>query len=282
MNAHILDLVEATYRRHVVLGNDAQAVAVTLWTAHTHAIDAFDITPYLHVCSPEKRCGKSNVLKLAKGLTPRPWFAITPSEAVTFRKIDRDCPTLLLDEVDAIFGPKARDHEGLRAILNAGFERGAMVPRCVGPTQKLQEFDVFCAKALAGIGQLPDTVADRSVTIRLHRKAKTQQAAKLRARDVPATCDPIRDALAEWAGALLEQLRDARPDMPAGLSDRAEDVWEPLLAVADAAGGEWPRQARKAASRSPTASTLKMTAPASTCSTTSPPSSSDCPSSAHA
>jgi len=175
----------------------------------------------------------------------RSWRAVLPSEAVVFRKIARDKPTLLLDEVDAIYGPKARDHEGLRAILNAGHRRGSSVPRCVGEGQDLQDFSVYCPKALAGIGQLPDTVSDRSIPIRLQRKRSTDKVDRFRYRDASVSGGVIRERLATWAERV--ELEGSRPEIPDALNDRAADGWEVLLAIADTAGGEWPELARKAA-----------------------------------
>jgi hypothetical protein len=63
---------------------------------------------------------------------------------VLFRKIEQEAPTLLLDEVDGIFRAKSDESkEALRALLNAGFERRATVPRCVGPEHRLTDFRVF-------------------------------------------------------------------------------------------------------------------------------------------
>jgi hypothetical protein len=239
--------VEAFFRRYVHFTSEAQAVAVALWTVHTHAMAAADLSPYLYVSSPEKRAGKSTLLKLLRLVVARPWVAVTPTEAVVFRKLERDKPTLLLDEVDAVFGPKAGEHEGLRAILNSGFERGTPVPRCVAPKFDVQEFDVFGPKALAGIGRLPDTVADRSVPVRLQRKRAGEQVARFRRREVAAEAEPIAARLAEWAAGVVDTLAAARPALPDELNDRAADAWEPLLAIADAVGGDWPRRARQAA-----------------------------------
>src|SRR5262249_47513705 len=153
-------------QRHVVLSSPAQAVIIALWVVHTWILDAFDCTPYLHVSSPEKRSGKTKLLDCLELLVSKPWRAISPSEAVLYRKIEMDQPTLLLDEVDTVFsGNKDERKEPLRALLNAGFERKAKVPRCVGQGSNyhVQEFAVFCPKAFAGIGRLPDTISDRCI-----------------------------------------------------------------------------------------------------------------------
>jgi uncharacterized protein DUF3631 len=175
---------------------------------------------------------------------------VSITEAVMFRKIEKVAPTLLLDEIDAVFTAKKGDDgkEAIRALLNAGFERRAIVPRCVGPNHALKEFRVFCPKALAGIGKLPDTIADRSIPIIMARRKRGQNVEKFRARDAEVIAKPVAVALEAWASRpqTLEILRAARPTMPNALSDRATDICEPLLAIADMAGGDWPSKARDA------------------------------------
>jgi hypothetical protein len=197
------------------------------------------------VTSPEKRSGKTRLLDVLELLAARAWRAILPSEAVVYRKISAHAPTLLLDEVDAIYGPKAREHEGLRALLNAGHRRGSRVPRCVGNNFALEEFETYCPKAIAGIGKLPDTVADRSIPIRLARRKKSEPVERFRARAARAVALPLREQIERWAKTA--DLRERRPELPTELDDRAADGWEPLFAIADLAGSDWSRRARAAA-----------------------------------
>jgi hypothetical protein len=247
--AALLDAVAALLSRYVVFRSTAQRTAVVLWIAHAHALKAFEVTPYLNVRSAEKRSGKTRLLETLAELVPRPWLTVQPTEAVLFRKIARDDPTLLLDEVDTIFkGPSTDRTEGLRAVLNSGYRRGATVDRCTGrDKEKLAAFPVFCAKVLAGIGTLPDTVNDRCIPIVLARRKRDEGVRRFRVREVREEAGPIRDALCEWASAAIPMLREAPPNMPEGLLDRAEEVWEPLISVADMAGAEWPALARSAA-----------------------------------
>jgi hypothetical protein len=247
----ILEEVQGFLSRYIVFSNAAQATAVALWVAHTWVIEAFDFTPYLQISSPAKRCGKSRVFDCLKLLCAKPWATVSLTEAVMFRKIEHEEPTLLLDEVDAIFTAKNGDDgkEALRALLNAGFERRATVTRCVGPEHQLREFRVFCPKALAGIGKLPDTVADRCIPIIMARQKPGEAAEKFRTRAVEPVAEPIAAALQAWSQkqtAVIDKLRVARPEMPGILSDRAADICEPLLSIADLAGGEWPGFARTA------------------------------------
>jgi hypothetical protein len=246
VGAPLLSEVEAFLRRHVIL-TTPQATAAVLWAAHTHALDAFETTPFLAITSPEKRCGKSRLLDTLELVVARPWRTIMPSEAVLFRKIEATQPALMLDECDAIFNTKNSNTEPLRALLNAGNRRGTFVPRCVGPRQELVDFGIFSAKALAGIGNLPDTVTDRSIVIRMARKRRDETTARFRIREAEQVAEPLHNALASWLEAALPVLEQARPEIPDGLDDRAEEAWEPLLAIADAAGGRWPERARLAA-----------------------------------
>jgi Protein of unknown function (DUF3631) len=244
------ELLEAltTFVRGYVVMSEPQAVAVALWIVHTHALDGCEVSPILGVTSAEKRSGKTRLLDVLELLVARPWRVVMPSEAVLFRKLDADRPTLLLDEVDAIFHVKANGNvEGLRALLNAGNRPGTEVPRCVGPSQSLRSFKVFSAKALAGIRELPDTIADRAILIRLKRRSRTEPVERFRQRDADEAALPLQQWASSWAGHHGPALAEARPELPDELDDRAQDAWEPLLAIAELAGEEWPARARAAA-----------------------------------
>jgi hypothetical protein len=236
--------LQNTIERYVVT-TPAQRLVLALWIVHSHCVEHFEQTPYLTVTSPQRQCGKSRLLELVEQLVPRPWMTVTPSEAVIYRTIDAVMPTLLLDEVDAIFSPKTADrYEGLRAILNAGHRRGAKVPRCVGPSLEVVSFEVYCAKILAGIGTLPDTITDRSIPIRLQRKTRAEKVERFRLREVKVITEPIRNAIAAWAAEHAETLAAARPELPDELSDRMQEGCEPLLAIGDALGyGDEAREA---------------------------------------
>ena len=122
------------------------------------------MTPYLAITSPDRQCGKTRLMEVLELLVARPWLIELPSEAVLYRTIHGSVPTLLWDEIDTVFNTRTADkYEAQRAVLNSGNRRGVTVPRCVGSSSKVSDFNVYSAKALAGIGTLPDTVADRSL-----------------------------------------------------------------------------------------------------------------------
>jgi hypothetical protein len=248
-DAALLDDVAELLARYVRFPSPAHRDAVALWTAHAHAVEAFDTTPRLALLSAEKASGKTRTLEVLQLLTPAPLLSLNISAAAMFRLVETDRPTLLFDEVDAIFGPKAKEHEDVRALLNAGYRRGATVPRCVGEgaKMKVKSFRVFAPAALAAIGELPDTVMSRSVVVRMKRRAAHEHIEPFRHRRVAPSGHHLRDELARWAATAIPGLRELDPVMPEGVNDRTADTWEPLIAVADVAGGDWPQRARAAA-----------------------------------
>jgi hypothetical protein len=234
----------------VVLSDD-QTTTVALWTAHTHAIDAADCTGYLQITSATKRAGKTRLLEVLEPLVARPWLTGRTSAAALIRKIDGECPTLLLDETDAAFGGEKEYAEALRGALNTGYRRSGKATICVGQGVNItvRDFKTFSAKAIAGIGNLPDTVADRAIAIKLRRRKADEACGRWREREGHQEAAPLREALAAAVAPTVDRLRDANPELPPELSDRQADVWEPLLAIADCAGGNWPQDARHAAHR---------------------------------
>jgi hypothetical protein len=80
------------------------------------------------------------------------------------------------------------------------------------------------------------------------RRRRGEDIEKFRARDAEGVAKPIAAALQAWSQkqSVIDKLRVARPEMPSILSDRATDICEPLLSIADLTGGEWPGMARTA------------------------------------
>jgi hypothetical protein len=245
--ATLLDDIVTFLRRFVALSL-AQSRACALWVLHSHAFDAAETTPYLNISSAEKQSGKTRLLEALELLVARPWLTARTSVAALIRKIAKDHATMLLDESDAAFQGDKTYVEALRGILNAGYRRGASATLCILDRRDIdtKDFDVFSAKAFAGIGdRLPDTIADRSIPIRLKRKMAGEKIERFRRREVVLVAKPLYERVERWAQSNADALRTARPGLPDELGDRAADVWEPLFAIADLAGGEWPIQARQ-------------------------------------
>lgn len=245
--ARLLDELLSTIKSYVVFPDEHAAVSVALWIATTHALPAFECAPRLLITSPGKRCGKTRLLDMVEGTCHRPLASANATVAAIFRSIgDKHPRTLLIDEADTLFGSKkvAEQNEDLRALLNAGHQRGRPALRCVGPNQVPTEFPTFAMAALAGIGDMPDTIVDRSVNVALRRRTRDEKVSKFRARRDGTILENLRDQLAAWTAENLDALSAAEPPMP--VEDRAADTWEPLIAVADVAGGHWPATARAA------------------------------------
>lgn len=249
--AVLLDAVRAAIEHYVVLPSEDALIAVVLWTAATHGVDRFDHATRLAIHSPLKRCGKSRLFEVLAPLAHEPMQTTNVSVPALFRMIEsagERPPTLFLDEADQIFGSARKDEQNadLVAALNNGFRRGSPTYRCVGPKHAVQKFSTFAFAAVAGIGRLPGTIEDRAINITMRRRLPGEVVAKFRLRSDLARLQKLGEALASWVSEA--QIQD-EVQVPDSLEDRAADAWEPLLAIADAAGGEWPILARQAAVR---------------------------------
>ncbi|MBR7678598.1 DUF3631 domain-containing protein, partial [Streptomyces daliensis] len=175
-----------------------------------HLLDCFDSTPRLAFLSPEPGSGKSRALEICETLVPHPMVAVNASAAALFRAVSglEGRPTILFDEIDTVFGPRAGDNEELRGFLNAGHRRTGVTYRCVaeGDTQKVVPFPSYCAVAVAGLGSLPDTILTRSVIIRMRRRARNEKVEPFRARIHEADGHALRERLAQWADQHREQI----------------------------------------------------------------------------
>jgi hypothetical protein len=244
--ADLLDRVHAALVKYVILPCPEAVDAVTLWIAATHAQDAWAYAPRLVIRAPERRCGKSRLLDAVEGASHNPLMTVNASSAAVYRSIGAGAAlTLLIDEADTIFGPKAGENEDLRGLLNAGHQRGRPAIRYDANTQRVESIDTFCMAALAGIGAMPDTIEDRAVVVHMRRRAGGEEVSPWRIKRDRPTMVALGVELSAWLTPQLKVLEAAQPIMP--LEDRAADTWEPLIAVADLAGGDWPERARAAA-----------------------------------
>ncbi|MDD9938056.1 MAG: DUF3631 domain-containing protein [Myxococcales bacterium] len=243
--AEVLDDLVKAVRRHVVLG-EHEAVAAALFALHTYCLDAAHISPRLAVLSPTKRCGKSTLLNLLATVVAKPLLVANITAAALFRIVDAVQPTLVIDEADSFMAGK----EELRNVLNAGHDREtARVLRCAGKEDGFAPlvFSAWAPVVIGAIGELPGTLADRSITIRMRRKGPSDRVAPLRRRERAALA-PLAQRCARWAADNLTTLGDAAAPELSLDSDRAADNWEALVCIARLAGGdEWHARAVVAA-----------------------------------
>jgi len=233
--AELLTTARNTFVRYVILPDHA-ATAMALWTLHAWALDAAYVSPFLIFSSPEMRYGKSTALRVLYRVCPRTALASNISPAAVFRYVEAWHPTLLIDEAETF----VTGNDEIRGILNSGHTRDtATVIRLVGDKHEPKEFSTWSAKSIAAIGKLSGTLRDRSIDVPMKRKKPGERVAKLRDRDTDTFLE-IRRKARRWADDNIAKLEKAHPSIPEGLNDRASDNWEPLLAIADLAGNEWP------------------------------------------
>jgi hypothetical protein len=240
----VLAAVARFIRCYVVL-TEAQLVAVTLWVAHTWVIEATSTTPYFHVTSAEAESGKSRLLEVIHLLVRRAFATANTSVSVLFHVIEQTMPTVLIDEADNLLGDKDAKKD-MTGILNAGYRRGMKAHRMGGPQRdRIEAFDVFCPKAIAGLDNLMPTTASRCIRIEMKRRRSDEAVEDFYYDEVTELATPLAGELEAWAAEAVDRLRQARPSR-IGLRDRLEEGLRLLLAIAAEAGEDWDRRARAA------------------------------------
>ena len=237
-----LDSIFETLKRFIAAKPEVLRAA-TLGTSFTWFIDDVRVAPMAIITSPEKRCGKTLLSTLMSRLCRDPLLASNISPSALFRSIEKWKPTLILDEADTFL----RENEDLRGLINSGHTRStAFVIRCTGDNHEPTSFHTFGAKLLAGIGNLPETIMDRAVVLRLRRKKPDEKMERIR-KTPDALFDELCRKQARFSADHSKTIAESNPAIPENLNDREQDNWEPLLAIADALGGHWPETARCAA-----------------------------------
>lgn len=239
--------VKALYEKYVSFHSDhtiAQAGAMALFTLYTHVYDDFRFAPIILVTAPTSEAGKSRLFDIAELLVRQPFTVVDPSGASVRNVVDAMHPTLMIDEADLL-----KTSKDLRAILNAGVEKGKVITRATG-RGGFTAYDPFGPKMLAGIygdnPPLKGATLSRCIQIGLRRRYDLkEEIADFDKTDAEIEAIPVRAAMQRWA--LLtdhDELRRARPNMPAELTDRQRDAWRPLVAIADIIGTQWGQAAR--------------------------------------
>jgi hypothetical protein len=239
--ADLLDAVSEFFARHLILPAGA-ADLLGAWTIHTHCHESARHTPRLAITSPEKQCGKTTVLDLLALVVSKPLATANVTAAAVFRTVEAFAPTLLVDEADTFLG----ENEGLRGVLNAGHKRGGQVLRCVGDDAEPRTFAAFAPAAIASIGALPGTIADRSIAVVMRRATRMERPQPIRRATEAEGAELARKA-ARFAADHAAVLQDLEPALPDGMTNRVADNWRILFAIAEVAGGAWPSRLARAA-----------------------------------
>jgi Protein of unknown function (DUF3631)/Primase C terminal 2 (PriCT-2) len=237
----LLDDIAATIKRYVVLSEHACHTTV-LWGVFTYLLDEFMISPRLAVDSPVRRCGKTTLLDIINWLVYRPLPTANVTAPAVFRIVDAYRPALLIDEADTFLG----EANELRGILNSGHRKGGQVLRTVGDDHEPRAFSTYSAVAIALIGELPDTLADRSVVVHLKRKTRSEKTESFRI-DRVGHLEVLARKTARWVADNRARVAAIDPVLPDPLFNREADNWRPLATIAEAIGGAWPQRVEAAA-----------------------------------
>jgi Protein of unknown function (DUF3631) len=235
---------------HYIWQPEAGATVATLWSALTHTVHNsrvnLQVCSKLHITSSLPDCGKTLLLEILAEVVHRGMLAGSYTGSSIFRLVHAMHPTLLLDEADQVLADPKGD---LSAILNSSHRRRTAVVWRSEQDENgkwlVKAYSVWGAAAFAGIGQLPPTLASRSISNPLQRALPEAGARLKHLRDgTSLELVEIRRQLAAW-GAALDALPE--PEMPPGFNNRLGDNWRPLFAIAELAGEVWPERIRAAA-----------------------------------
>jgi hypothetical protein len=242
-------LPESLFLDYLVLPPGISFV-VSLWVIGTYIFEVFDCFGYLTITSPVKRCGKTRFGELLELLCCRSMMSVNVSEAALFRSIESEKPTVIIDEAEALRNKSSERAQYLLSILQAGFRQGAVVPRCVGRSHEVEKFSVYCPKAILAIGNLPDTLTDRSIVVSMRRHLPSESVARFRRRLAAQQAEGTVSTITAWVDAHEEQISRAYLKQNLDfLKDREADIWEPLFAIASVAVPERLEELKQVAIR---------------------------------
>jgi len=250
----IIDRIGAFIRQYVQVGDDELRL-IALWVLHSWAFSGNYTTPYttpyLYVYSAERQSGKTRLLETLGYIVRNPLASANLTAATMFAAIESENPTLMIDEVDAIWS--GAKNEEMRGVLNAGYKRGGKALRRKPGSEEISQFNVFGPKALAGIdnNMLPDTVRDRTIPIHMHRqKVGQDDSAKMMfAWIVEPEAAELVELIVAWMDEYYERIAREIPPPVEGISDRAFEITMPLLQLAHAFGAKFVADTRKAIAR---------------------------------
>ena len=233
--ASLLDEIVKAIRTYIVLSEHA-ARSCAVWTVYTFLAEHFLVSPRLCISSPVMGCGKSTLTDIISRLVLRPLKASNATAAAIFRVVEMHKPCLLIDEGDTF----VELSEELRGILNSGHRHDGAVLRVVGEDLEPRLFATFSPCSVALIGELPPTLADRSILVGLKRRRPADGDVTSFSLDEVGHLDLLARQSARWAEDHAVEIAATKPEMPDGIINRARDNWRVLKAIATVAGGEWP------------------------------------------
>ena len=195
-----LDYISQTIRDRVIFQSEYEPDAITLWIAGTYLMDHWTRFPKLLIVSPERECGKTTALEAIEGFVFNGKMASSITAAALTRSIQKDAPTVLIDEADLTL----QDNKQLQAIINAGHTRRSAVrilsDEAAGKKWEPKEMSLWCPQVIAGIGDFEDKIS-RSISIGLRRKGINEEIIYLDDRYFDEQAE-MRSALENWSNTI--------------------------------------------------------------------------------
>lgn len=254
----LLCRLQEFFRDYAFFQDPRIPLLLATWTMGTYLYQTFSVYPYLVLRSPQKRCGKSRVLDLLAEVAFNATSRCTnPTAAVLFRDPASNGGTMLLDEIEGMTQNQERWSD-VQGVLNDGYKRGGVVKRMERQGERFVSvpYPTYTPKALASLSRFAETLEDRAVFVFMTRRLRSDPLKEFRPRrkSMQAATQQLRDDCYIWALTHAEAIAALYEDeavevlQPAGLDDRAVELWQPLLAIAHNCDLEGravgPRQAR--------------------------------------
>jgi putative DNA primase/helicase len=242
----LLESVSTQIQRFIIFHQPEAATVIALWTCFAWVHDVAEYSPILAIQAADSEAGKTNTCRAIALLTPRSHMIVNPTGPSFYRYIDRFNPTMVVDDADRLLARR----DDLAEIINASWSRGACVDRTDPNTGRVVSYNIFCPKVLNGIDLMPHlrpATRTRCITIQMWRKLPHEQITDFREAADDEGFPTLRSKLSRWATDNMPTLKKAKPKLPKGYTNRLADNFTLLLAIAELAGGDWPKRARAAA-----------------------------------
>lgn len=224
--------------------------ALTLACSVTHCVSEFDMVPRVLVTAEAGfGSGKSAVLDAAQLLTRNPWEcsgATGPAIRARFRAAS-GVPTVFCDEASELWGASGRNkgNRDVNTIARLGFRRRATMSNQTNGVP--DDYSIFGVMFIAGLGDVvPRDVRNRSIVLPMVPLPEgTVMRRSSQSRSTENVGADVEAVLAKWVSDLSGEIGRAytAQDLSSvhpGLTGRRGDIWAPLFAVAQVAGGTWP------------------------------------------
>ena len=223
--AQLIQHIETFLTDYVTFPDPAYSLPIALWIIGTFCFESFDTFPYFVITSATKRSGKTRLGEIISFCCNKPENFAAMTGPTFYRIIEQEKPTIIFDEAEKLSSEAAST---MRSVLNVGYRKGQSIPRTMG--NKVIRFDTYCPKAFILIGDVYDTLRDRSILITMVRAealkrftidAAVREGSELRTaagKAINGHSDEIAAAFQDHAGLNF-------------LMDRDEEIWTPLFVL---------------------------------------------------